>query len=71
MSPRVIDTILEQANQLIEQVLIEPSSSEWNSPVVMARKSDGSYRLCIDFRKINEVSKKDAHPIPFIPKILE
>ena len=37
----------------------------------MARKSDGSYRLCIDFRTVNEVSKQEAYPIPFMLEILE
>ena len=37
----------------------------------MVRKGDGSYRLCIDFRKVNEISKKDAYPTPFMTEILD
>ena len=37
----------------------------------MVRKGDGSYHLRIDFRKVNEISKKDAYPIPFITEILD
>ena len=37
----------------------------------MVRKGDGSYRLCIDFRKVNEICKKDAYPIPFMAEVLD
>ena len=62
MSPKVRDEFVKIAEQLIGQELIEPCTSEWCNPVVMVRKGDGSYRLCIDFRKVNEITKKDAYP---------
>ena len=37
--------------------------------MVIVRKDDGSYRLCINFRKVNEISKKDAYPIQFMTEI--
>ncbi|KAH0818193.1 hypothetical protein GEV33_004600 [Tenebrio molitor] len=43
----------------------------WSSPIVLAKKKDGKYRFCIDFRKVNEVTRKDAHPLPFINVILD
>ena len=69
MSPKVCDEFVKIAEQLIDQELIE-RLIECN-PVAMVRKGDGSYRLCIDFRKVNEISKKDAYPIPFITEILD
>ena len=57
--------------KLIEQKLVEPSNSAWSSPVVMARKSNGTYRLCIDFREINRVTKKDDYPLPPMTNILD
>lgn len=71
MSQEVCHALIAETNLLIEQDLIEPPNSEWCSPVVMTRKPDGNYRPWIDFRRVNEVSKKDEHPIPFLAAILD
>ena len=70
-SPAVMDEMNRLMDKLIEQKLVEPSNSAWSSPVVMARKSNGTYRLCIDFREINRVTKKDAYPLPPMTNILD
>jgi len=62
------DKIVED---LLEQNLIRPSKSPWSSPIVIAQKKDGSYRLCLDFRGLNQVSKTDAYPLPRIDDTLE
>ena len=55
-SPAVMDEMNKLMDKLIEQKLVEPSNSAWSSPVVMARKSNSTYRLCIDFREIKKTS---------------
>ena len=54
----------EQLTDLLEAGRIEESVSPWSSPIVLATKKDGSYRLCIDYRKLNAVTIKDAQPLP-------
>ena len=46
--------------------LISPSVSSWASPLVIARKKDGNFRMCVDYRKLNEVVIKDVYPMPRI-----
>ena len=55
----------------LEAGVIRPSSSPWAAPTVLVRKSDGSVRWCIDFRKLNDRSVKDAYPLPKISMCLD
>ena len=61
--------------EIIEDMLaagvIEPSTSEWASPVCLVKKPDNTYRFCIDYRKVNAVSRKDAFPVPEIQDALD
>ena len=44
---------------LLEADIVAPSISPWTSPIVPVTKSDGSVRVCVDYRKLNEVTAKD------------
>ncbi|KRZ12134.1 Transposon Ty3-I Gag-Pol polyprotein [Trichinella zimbabwensis] len=65
----------EQMNGLLTDMLnkdiIEPSSSPWTSPVVLFKKKDGNVRFCVDFRKLNLVTKKDSYPLPRIDETID
>ena len=65
------DEVDRHLSQLLTQGRIEASNSPWSSPIVLAKKHDGSYRLCIDYRKLNAVTVKDAQPLPRSDDILE
>ncbi|MES9880251.1 MAG: RNase H-like domain-containing protein [Sedimenticola sp.] len=65
------DEVRRLVGEMSDQGIIRPSSSPWGSPIVLAQKKDGSTRFCIDFRKVNEVTKSDAYPIPRIDETLE
>src|SRR5882672_1112399 len=48
-----------------------PSSSSHGAPVLFIQKKDGSLRLCVDFRGLNRISKKDRYPLPLISNLLD
>ena len=61
----------QEIDKLLKQGIIEESTSPWSSPIVLVRKKDGSVRFCIDFRKLNNITTKDAFPIPRIDDIFD
>ena len=56
---------------MIDKGVVEPCSGPWASPVVLVRKKDGSQRFCVDFRRLNSVTIKDAYPLPRIDDSLD
>jgi hypothetical protein len=70
-NPFMQGIIDEEVDKMLAEGVIEPSDSPWSSPIVLAKKKDGKHRFCIDFRKVNEVTRKDAYPLPFINVILD
>lgn len=56
----------EEINNWLETGIIEPCSLEFASPVVVVKRKNGSFRLCVDYRQINKVIVKDRHPLPLI-----
>ena len=58
-----LDSIL---TKLLEKGVIRESDSQWGSNVVLVPKSNGSWRLCVDYRDVNKVLKFDSYPIPHL-----
>ena len=61
----------ELLTDMEEKDVIRPSSSPWASPIVLVKKRDGTHRFCVDYRKLNAVTRKDAYPIPWIDDTLD
>jgi hypothetical protein len=65
------EEINRQVAQLLQKGWIRQSKSPWSSGVVLAKKKDGSWRLCVDFRAVNDITVKDRFPLPRVDDILD
>ena len=70
VNPFKLKVLREEVAYVLENDLIEASSSEWSSSCVLVPKSDGTYRFCTDFRQVNKVIKSDLYPIPRVMTVL-
>lgn len=61
----------KHVKEMLDQNVIQPSTSAWASPVVLVRKKDGKLRFCVDYRKLNQISKCEAFPLPNISVLLD
>lgn len=64
MSPDMRKELGRQVQEQLDQHIIRPSTSAFASPVVMQKKRNGEYRLCVDYRKLNDATKVMAIPMP-------
>ena len=58
------DEVEAQFQDMLEQGIIEESSSSWMAPVVFVGKKLREIRICVDYRELNKQSSKDAYPLP-------
>ena len=63
----VIDKAIDE---MLDADVIRRSRSPWSFPVVIVDKKDGSKRFCVDFRRLNKISKKNSYPLPLVDDIL-
>ena len=64
----VIEVLVQE---LLDQGLIRDSNNPFSAPIVLVKKKDGGWRMCIDYRAINKVTVKDKFPIPIIEELLD
>jgi transposase InsO family protein len=70
-SPQVRNAQEKQIGEMLENNIIEPSSSLWQSPVVMVKKKSGEYRFAVDYRRLNNVTKQISQTMPRLESIFD
>ena len=66
----VTEAVEKQCRELHMADIIEPSKSPWSAPIVPIRKKDGSIRLCVDYRQLNQITKPDRFPMPNVTDVI-
>jgi hypothetical protein len=62
---------MSQVDMLLKKGLIRPSASPWGFPVLFVKKPNGKWRMCIDYRALNQVTLKNGYPLPRIQELLD
>ncbi|KAK7883852.1 hypothetical protein WMY93_026975 [Mugilogobius chulae] len=68
--PSLYPELRSLLKNMLESGVVRESSSPWAAPIVLVRKKDGSWRFCVDYRRLNAVTHKDAYPLPRIEESL-
>ena len=71
LAPHRREAVEEEVEKMLAAEVIEESQSPWASPVVLVKKKDGSTRFCVDYRRLNAVTVKDAYPLPRVEDCLD
>ena len=71
MAPSELKVLKLQLKDLLDKGFIQPIISPWGAPVFFIRKKDGTLRMCIDYRQLNEVTIKNKYPLPRIDDLFD
>ena len=71
MPPNDLEEIKKQINELLEKGYIRPSSSPWGATVLLVEKKDGTLRMVVDYRSLNDVTIKNKYPLPMINDLFD
>ena len=71
IAPHKLPAIRAEIQEVLGKGVIVPSRNPFSSPIVMVPKKDGTNRMCIDYRKLNEITVKDAYPLPRIGQTID
>jgi len=71
MSPFELAELKKQLEELLEKQFIRPSVSPWGAPILLVKKKDGSFRLCVDYCQLNKFTIKNKYPLPRIDDLID
>ena len=69
--PAIKYDIVSELQELLKSGIVEESTSDWAAPIVVVKKKDGSNCICVDYQKLNTITKFDAYPMPQIDEMLD
>ncbi|GKC46433.1 putative reverse transcriptase domain-containing protein [Tanacetum coccineum] len=69
--PPVRQELSNQLQELADRGFIRPSTSPWGAPVLLVKKKDGSFRMCIDYQELNKLTVKNRYPLPRIDYLFD
>ncbi|GJY31597.1 reverse transcriptase [Tanacetum coccineum] len=69
--PNKKDSIESMVKELMDSGVVRASQSPFSSPIVMVKKKDGTWRMCIDYKQLNKYTVKDKFPIPVIEELID
>ena len=65
------ETVRKHLEEMLQHGVVQPFTSPWAAPIVLVKKKDGTTRFCVDYRKLNDVTRKDVYPLPHIRGTLD
>jgi len=71
MAVNELEELKKQLKELLDKNFIRPSSSPWGAPVIFVEKKDGTQKMCVDYRSLNEVTIKNKYPLPRIEDLFD
>eukprot|EP00983_Pelagomonas_calceolata_P039705 1137302-Pelagomonas_calceolata.AAC.2 len=71
LAPNELEELKKQLEELLSKGLIEPNSSPFGAPVLFVKKKDNTLRMCIDHRKLNSITIRNAYPLPCMDDLLD
>ena len=71
LNPKKVELVKTEIENMLAADIIEPSSSPFSSPIILITKEDGSARIVVDLRKVNDISKSDSYPLPRIDDLID
>ncbi|GKE46850.1 putative reverse transcriptase domain-containing protein, partial [Tanacetum coccineum] len=71
LTPSELQELSTHLQELSDKGFIRPSSSPWGASILFVKKKDGSFRMCIDYRKLNKLTVKNQYPLPRIDDLFD
>ena len=71
MSQSEEDELARQLDGYLQQGYIRHSKSPWGAPVLLRRKQDGTWRMCVDYKKLNKLTVKNRYPLPRLDDLID